>query len=404
MPVFAHKSITDSRATTSGTVIADSPSAAREILRAQGLRTLRIEEISSPGSSRTAGSRNFRGFRGGSSASLVAFTRELATLLAVGVPLTEAIDTVSEQYTGRFREGLLQLRDKIAAGATLADAMRQRPDLFDDMTISVVEVGENAGRLEDVLETLADFKERWQELANHVLSALIYPAIVIAMAFGVSIFLMTFVVPNILTGLIEEGRPLPWVTTVVKAGSDLLLNHGWWFGPTLLVSALAIYLLLTGPLKRQFHAAAIGLPLLGQMIRKQAIVRMATVIATLMRSGVTFERATDIAAASTANLTMRSALLKVGEAVRSGSDIAEALRDTRAFPRTVVQIFAVGQESGRLEDMLDRLAKDYDRQVYTLARRLTAVLEPAMIIVLAVIVGFIAFATMLPILEAGNVL
>ena len=187
--------------------------------------------------------------------------------------------------------------------------------------------------------------------------------------------------------------------------SDLLLTHGWWLGPTILGGGFALAMLLTrGPLKPWFHSAIIRTPRMGPMIRKQAIVRMSTIISTLMRSGVTFEKAADIAARSTSNLVMRTALDRCAEAVRSGTDSAEALEGTHAFPRTVIQIFAVGQESGKLEDMLDRLARDYDRQVYTLARRLTAVLEPTMIIFLAIVVGFIAFATMLPILEAGNVL
>jgi type II secretory pathway component PulF len=401
MAVYAYKVIDADNATQQGSVVADSPFQARDTLRQRGLRTLQLDEVATtdPQSPRPAfGARR-------NAAALITLTRELSTLLAVGVPLTEALDNLAEQYPGRFGQGLTQLRDSVSSGQSLAQAMRSRQDLFDPMTIAVVEVGENAGRLDTVLETLADFKERWQELANHIATALIYPAIVFIMAIGVSVFLMTFVVPDILAALLEEGRELPLVTAIVKGASDTLLNHGWWIGPALIGAIGCVGLALArGPGQRWWHRAVLRLPLVGPMIRKQAVVRIATVIATLMRSGVTFERAVRIAENTTTNHVMKDALRHCHEAIHTGSDIAAAVRQTGAFPPTVVQVFAVGQESGRLEDMLDRLARDYDRQVYSLAKRLTAFLEPVTIIFLAIIVGLIVFAMMLPILEASHVL
>jgi type II secretory pathway component PulF len=405
MAVFAYKGVAGDSA-SSGTIVADTPWQARQALRDRGVRPLQVVEMrSATGPSGAGSARPLFSRPGRRGAELISAIRELSTLLAVGVPLTEALDTVAEQHHGAFAAGLVQVRDRVSSGSSMAEAMRQRPDLFDDITIAVVEVGENSGRLEETLETLADFKQRWSELGNHVVTALIYPVMVLIMAVGVSIFMMTFVVPSILTGLADQGRELPWVTRAVKFVSDLMVDHGWWALPGAIGVGALVGLVLNRPgAKLWWHGLSLRLPLIGQIIAKQAVVRIATVVSTLMKSGVAFERAVEIARSVTGNRVIGAALEQCAAAVRSGSDIAQALAGTRAFSRTVVQVFAVGQESGRLEEMLDRLARDHDRQVYTLARRLTTFLEPVMIILLAVIVGFIAFATLLPILEAGNVL
>ena len=338
-------------------------------------------------------------------ARTVSFVRELATLLTVGAPLLDAIDAIAEQRSGRFRAVLLMLRDRIAAGATLAGAMREHPDVFDEMCVSITEVGETAGNLESALERLAEFKERSQILKDRVGTALLYPLIVFCMALSVSLFLMTFVVPKLLAGLVEAKREIPLVTRIVKGVSDALVNQ-WWL--ILLAGAGLVALLgalLNSPTgRRRWHRLQLRIPIVGDMIRKQAIIRMSVIVSTLMRSGMVFARAVHIARRATRNQVFRDALRACETAVERGQDIAAALSDTGAFPRVVVQIFAVGQHSGRLEEMLDRLATDYDRQLATTSQRLTAILEPVLILLLVILVGFIAFATVLPMLEAANAL
>ncbi|MDB5324097.1 MAG: ral secretion pathway protein GspF, partial [Phycisphaerales bacterium] len=270
---------------------------------------------------------------------------------------------------------------------------------------SITEVGETAGNLEGVLERLAEFKERSQILKDRVGTALLYPLIVFCMAISVSLFLMTFVVPKLLAGLIEAKREIPLVTRIVKGVSDALVNQ-WWL--ILLVGAGLVALiaaLLKSPAgRRRWHRLQLRIPIVGDMIRKQAIIRMSVIVSTLMRSGMVFAHAVHIACRATRNQVVRDALRACETAVERGQDIAAALADTGAFPRVVVQIFAVGQHSGRLEEMLDRLATDYDRQLATTSQRLTAVLEPLLILLLVILVGFIAFATVLPMLEAANAL
>ena len=405
MAVYSYKAF-QAGAPVNGTVAADSPRAARDALRDRGLTIQSVAAQRAEGQTTTGLSLRLPALSTRTQAARVAaFTRELSTLLAVGIPLLEALDTLIRQHRGPFADALLRLRDRVAGGISLADAMAEQPGLFDELATSMVRVGESAGTLELVLEQLADFKERVAALRNRITTALIYPAIVGLMAVAVSIFLMTFVVPQLLAGLLEAGRPLPFATRVVKGMSDALLQWWWLLLVVVAAGAAGAVLALRTPGGRlRWHRLQLRIPLLGDLTRKQAITRVSVVMASLLRSGIVFDAAVRIAARATPNLVLRDALLRVEQAVTGGREISLAIEQTGAFPPLVVQVFSVGQDSGRLEEMLDRLAKDYDAQVALAAGRFTAVLEPILILILVFVVGFIAFATVLPILEAGNVL
>lgn len=398
MAVFAYKALDASAARIRGVLTADTPRQARDTLRSRGLT---VEQIVPRAANRSARAPRVSARN---SARVVQFVRELAMLLGAGIPLLEAIDTIARQHRGAFREALAMLRDRIAAGVGLAEAMREQPALFDVMCASVTEVGEASGSLESVLAQLADFKERALRFKNRVASALAYPLFVLTMAVGVGVGLMTFVIPKLLDNLVESGRPLPWATRVVKAASDLLVYHGWLLGVGIVLIAAAAAAILRTPAGRmKWHQAQLRIPVLGSMIRKQATARVAIVIATMMKSGIVFVKALQIAQRSTSNLAIRTALERCEAAVGAGRDISQALQSTGAFAPVVVQIFAVGQQSGRLEEMLERLANDYDQQVALTSERLTAMLEPALILMLVGLIGVIACATILPMLEAADV-
>lgn len=417
MAVFSYKAMDVDRSAVAGMVTADTPRQARDLLRQRGLMVQQVKNRLAAG---TPAPGTAPGISGGFASiihwrhqrsrkrhdsKMVDFIRELSTLLAVGIPLLETIDTVLKQHRGSFRAALLQLRDDVASGVSLADAMRRQPGVFDDLCAHIAEVGENAGTLEKVMDDLADFKDKSRQLRGRIGSALLYPAIVLVTGAAVTIFLMTFVTPNLIEALTDANRPLPAITKVVKSTSDFLVHRWWLLLAIMTIGVLVFSAAVSAPRgKRVWHALLLRMPVLGDLIRKQAVVRVAIVIATLMRSGIVFIKAVEIAQQSTSNVILRAALERCRVAVGAGQDIAKALEHTRAFPPTVLQIFAVGQQSGRLEDMLERLALDYDRQVATAAGRLTSVLEPILILLLAVIVGAVAFATILPILEAGNVL
>jgi general secretion pathway protein F len=401
MPVFGYEAVDARLAHVSGTLVAATPREARDMLRERGLT---VQTVTGAEESRGSG-RWWLGRRSVSGAKVVSFIRELSTLLAVGIPLLDAIDAIHKQHRGRFGAALLNLRDRVSSGIGLAEAMREQPGVFDEMCVSLTEVGENTGTLDTALERVADFKERQAALRNKLATALIYPLIVLIMAIGVSLLLMTVVVPNLLGTLADAGRPLPLPTRIVKFASDWLV-HRWW---VLLIVAIAIVvgvrLILIHPRGRlAWHRAQLRLPIAGDLIRKQAIVRLCVILSTLLRSGTVFIRAIQIARKSVPNAVLNDALVRCEEAVGAGRDISAALDETGAFPPVVVQVFSVGQQSGRLEEMLDRLATDYDRQVSVASQRLAAILEPVLILALVLLVGFIGLATILPMLEAASAL
>ena len=410
MAVYAYRALSPTASAVSGMIVADTPRQARDSLRAQGLTVQDVvPHADGPARAGVAGGRPsdlpWPGRRRipGASVKVVGFIRELSTLLAVGVPLLEAIDTIKRQHRGRFGAALLTLRDRVSAGASLANAMREQPGVFDELCVSVTEVGENAGTLEASLERVADFKERSQAFRGKLGTVLIYPAIVLVMAVAVSVLLMTVVVPNLLAALVEAGRPLPLPTRVVKFASDVLVEWWWAILAGAGLFAFVTRLALAGPRGRYaWHRLQLRIPIAGEIVRKQAIVRLSVVLSTLLRSGVVFVRALQIARRTTPNLVLNRALARCEEAVGAGRDISAALEETGAFPPVVVQVFSVGQQSGRLEEMLDRLAGDYDRQVTSAAQRLTALLEPALILLLVFVVGFIVLATILPMLQAAQ--
>jgi type II secretory pathway component PulF len=401
MAVFAYKASDGSASLIRGTISADTARQARDELRGRGLV---IHDILAE---RTSQKRVWSFLRrtNRTSSKVSNVVRELATLLGAGIPLLEALDTLSGQYRGSFQSSLLTLRERVAAGAGLAEAMREQPHVYDMLCVQMVEVGENSGTLDVVLEQVASFSERALQFKDRVTSALLYPAIVLMMSVGVGMFLMTVVVPMLLDNLLDAGRPLPWPTRVLKGLSDTVRIHGWWIAAILFcAAALVVVLLRTERGRLCWHRALLRLPLVGGMAQKQEIARIAMIVSTLMQSGIVFLQAIETAARTTKNRVIGRALLQGRDAVMAGRDIGDALAPTGAFPPMVIQIFAVGQQSGKLEEMLDRLSAAYERQVNSLATRLAAVLEPVLIIFLSVFVGFILFATILPILEAGNVL
>lgn len=434
MPVFTYQAIEADQTPASGTVIADSAWQARDQLRDRGLTVQSVEQQQAASQAQRNGLKGIWLFwlAKRHRPSVTQFARELSTLLGVGVPLLEAMDTLIQQQQqssqrsrlqtslpttsaqpssssrfhrhNHFLQVLLLLREQIASGESLSQAMATQPHIFDAMCINLAEVGEDSGTLERSLEQLAVFREKSERFRGKLLSALMYPMVVVLTGLGVTLFLMTVVVPDLIQTLLEAGRPLPWVTQWVKWISDAIL-HFWWLILLIAVgSYFTIYIIgKTESGRRSLHLLILRLPLIGELARKQALVRIAHVISTLIGSGVVFLRAMEVAERSTSNKIIQNALLQSRTAIGAGREISEAFMSSRVFPPLVIQVFAIGQRTGKLESMLERLAVDYDRQLETATERVISILEPVLILILAVIVGFVAFATVLPILEAGNV-
>ncbi len=402
MAVFNYTGVNSNSTVVRGTVAADTPRQARDQLRGQGVRVKKLGESTSKTTRRgPSGIMPFRSSR----TQWATAVHEMAMMLHAGIPVLDALDTIADQNQGAFRAAMLNVRDRVASGSSLAAALSDRPDLFDAASIHMVEVGENSGTLDAVLNQLADFKRKQLTLRDSVTTALVYPLFLMCFGTLAALFLMTSVLPPLLENLQETMQVLPWPTRVAKFLSDILLAYGW------LIIVLSVVfcgglvtLLRTEWGKRLLHRKLLQLPIIGPMAIKQGVSRIAMIIATLSRSGIELTKAVELAQRSTSNVVFKNALRQFGDRIAAGEDVAEALQQSGAFPPLAVRVFSVGQESGKLDEMLFQLADDYDAQVATASARFTALLEPALILILAALVGFLLLATILPILEAGNVM
>ena len=380
MAVYAYKAFS-SGSDVSGVIAAETPRHARALLDQRGLVVRDVRDVSRR--SRPRSTLSFHLIAPVRRHELTALFGELATLLQVGVPLLESLDTLARQHDRATHRAIVRLRDRVSGGGSLAAAMREQPRIFDDLAISITEVGEDAGTLDQTLQRLAEFREKSDQLRNRVGTALIYPTIVTALGVACGIFLMSFVVPQILQPLLEQNLPLPLPTRIVKSASDILLAD--WpllIAIVLLLAGAGAALISTDRGRQGWHEVQLKLPLLGTLIRKQMIVRVAVVLSTLLKSGIVLTRSMEIARRSISNRVVAGALRDVETQITSGIDLSGAMETTGVFPPMVVQVFALGQQSGQLEEMLDRLAINYETQVATAAQRMTAILEPMIIVVL----------------------
>lgn len=402
MPVYAYKALDPAKSPTQGTISADTPRQARELLRNQGLTVRAIELHSSAATGKNWFSKLGQGSP--KTSQVATAIRELSTLLGAGIPILEALETVSRQYTGSFQTTLKVVHDRIKNGSSVSGALAEHPKVFDNLSVSMVDVGEQTGTLADVLSQLAEFKEKSLLFKDRVTTALAYPIFLTCVMVGVTVFLMTFVLPSLLENLVAIGKELPWPTRVVKSSSDFLINYGFMLLVVTIAAAIGIAAFLrTEQGKWLWYRTLLKLPVIGPMAKKQSLSKVALILSTLLKSGLVFDRAVEITAAANNNLVIRKSLIDVKNEVGAGQEMGVALEKQSVFPPVMIQIFRVGQESGQLEPMLDRLATDYDRQIESASSRMASFIEPILILLLAIVVGVIMAAVILPILEAGKV-
>ncbi len=399
MPVFSYSGMNSTRATVKGTIVADSPRQARDQLRGQGVAIQSLSESRGETVRRWWPSLSARRARLQWSTG----SHELSMLLRAGIPLLESLDTLASQHRGAFRTAIIRVRDRVASGTALANAMSENPDVFDIASIRLIEVGENAGTLETVLEQLSEYKQRMSQLGDKVFTALLYPAFLVVFGILATIFLMTWVLPPLLENLQETVKVLPWPTRVAKALSDVAVHYGLWILPTFVVLIGVVVACLRSKRGRAWmDRFLMRLPIVGPMLVKQNVSRIAMIVGLLSRSGLTLPNAVQLAASSTHNSVLRIALEEACDAMAAGKELSESLDRSGVFPPLAVRVFSVGRDTGKLDDMLTRLSDDYNQQLSVSSARLTALIEPILILVLALFVGFLLLATILPILQAGN--
>lgn len=397
MPVYAYQAIDAQSRPVRGTVAAETPAHARQQLRTSGIS---IEKIRVQ---RNLPRLGWFPVLHRSQAQAPELLRELSTLLAVGLPLSQSLQTLIDQRHRRVKAALMRMRQRVDSGGTLADAMESERALFNEFVIAMARVGEQSGGLQESLTHAATFLAKAESFKSRLIAPLIYPAAVVMVGMAVAVFLMTYVIPQILDNLPNPDQSLPLVTRIIKSVSDCLVGYWWlWIVVVILSSLIVVSAAQINAVREYVDQTLLRLPMVRTLILRQEMARLCVSLAALTRSGVQLVEALTICQAVLGNRTVRRAVRDVGGAILAGRGIDEAAASTRVLPQTLVNVFALGQQSGRLEELLEQVGALYDEQSTTFATRLIAVLEPILIIGLVLFVGTIAFATILPILQAGE--
>jgi type IV pilus assembly protein PilC len=332
---------------------------------------------------------------------LVVLTRQLAILLDAGLPLIRSLRTLEKQAKNpAVRIVLGKTADTVEGGATFAEALSQHPKSFDKLFLNMVRAGEASGAMETILDRLAGFMEKAARIAGKVKSAMIYPIVVLSISLLAVVGLMIFIVPNfskIFRDLLGPNEPLPDITLLVIGISNTLLSHWYYYvGGVVGVVVLFKLILMIPAGKYYVDWCKYNMPLFGPIISKTAISRFSRTLGTLMSSGVPVLNSLAIVKETSGNEVVANAVQKVHDAVKEGEGIAPPLGATQVFPEMVISMVEVGEETGKLPEMLNKIADTYEEEVDNAVGALTSLIEPLMIVGLAGIVGTIVIALFLP--------
>ncbi len=332
------------------------------------------------------------------------FTRQLATLLKAGIPLTEALRAIIEQTDNKRLNVLYRdLREQIAQGKPTADALAAYPEYFDGLYVSMVRSGEAAGRLDEVLERLSTFIQNQTRVRNKVQAALAYPVIMLIIGVLVVATLMVMVVPKITTMLEARGQVLPLPTRILQGASAFLVGYWWALVLAVVFGLLVLNLVYSSPRGRlAIDRRLLRLPVVGDLLTKQALARFAQTFATLLRSGVPVVRCLEVTRTVLGNRLLEQTIDDVREKILEGADIATPIKKSGVFPPLVGYMIAVGEQSGELDSMMDQVGEAYQEEVEIATQKFTSLIEPILIVVLAVLVGFIVLSILWPVLQMSQ--
>lgn len=333
---------------------------------------------------------------------LMSFTRQLATLVNAGLPLVRGLQVLGRQEKNPLlKKSLAEMSDAIESGSNFAEALVQHPKIFDKLYVNMVKAGEVGGVLDKVLISLAEFMEKVQKIKNKVKGAMTYPIVVLSLAMMILAFLMIFIIPKFekIFADIMGGKQLPWLTRQVVAFSENFVV----IGPGLIVGGILLAVGLKFAKKTPKGAYAIDwtklhMPLFGSLFMKSAIGRFTRTLGELMDSGVPVLQALTIVGETSGNAVVEAAVHEVHDAVKEGENIAPTLESTKIFPPMVISMVEVGEETGELPQMLRRIADNFDDEVDNAVAGLTSVIEPLLIVMLALIVGVIVISLFLPLI------
>jgi type IV pilus assembly protein PilC len=334
---------------------------------------------------------------------LMIFTRQLATLIDSGLPLLRSLNVLAKQERDKvLKKTINKVADSVQSGNTFSDALALHPRIFNDLYVNMVKAGEVGGVLELVLNRLSEFQEKAAKIKNKVVAAMVYPGIVMTMAVGIMGFLLVFIVPKFETIFHDllGDKPLPPVTRFVIGASDFLKNHGL-IVLGIVIAAITLYKFIGRTRGGRFviDSFKLRMPLFGNLNRKTAISRFARTLGTLVTSGVPILQALNITRATAGNASIARAISQVHDSVKEGESIVQPLEASRVFPPMVVSMVDVGEETGKLPEMLLKIADVYDDEVDNAVAAITSMLEPIMIVFLALIVGTIVLALFTPLIS-----
>ncbi len=403
MPVYEYKGVTSQGKKISGAQDGESLKTVRTKLKKDGIIVLEIREGDAAQAARRGASTTVfrRKVRLG---DLATSTRQLATLLSSGLPLMDALTVlVDQEETEALKAALSAVRDRVREGASLADALKDNPQVFSPLYVNMVSAGEASGTLEITLDRLADFLDEQVRFRGRITAALAYPAFMTIIGAGMLFFVFSFVMPRVVGMFENTKQQLPFVTLMLL-GIVRLLSSYWW--AILLALGLGIFYFRryigTQAGREAVDAWLLRIPVFGGLIRMITVSRFTRTLGTLLQSGVPTLTALDIVRNVVGNTVLANAVQKARDNVREGEPIADPLRRSGLFPPVVVQMVAVGEKSGELEKMLLKISDSFDRTVETRITGFLALLEPVIILVMGLIIGFIVIAIMLPMLEMSS--
>src|SRR5579859_558916 len=348
-----------------------------------------------------------QGRRGGkvNAGDVAVFSRQLATMLAAGIPLVQAFEIVGNgNDKPSMQKLILDIKADVEGGTSLHEALGKHPLYFDDLFVNLVEAGEQAGALESLLDKIATYKEKTEALKKKIKKALFYPTAVLAVAVIVSIILLIFVIPQFEQLFKGFGADLPAFTQMVVDLSRFVQHQGWWMAIVVVGSFYAFFHFLKRSRKMQLAADRILLkfPIIGPILVKAAIARFSRTLSTMFAAGVPLVEAMQSVAGATGNIVYEEAVLRMKDEVATGQRLQRAMENTGLFPNMVIQMIAVGEESGSLDTMSSKVAEFYEAEVDNAVDSMSSLLEPMIMAILGVLVGGMVIAMYLPIFKLGQ--
>ena len=406
MPAYTFEALDAQGATQKGLIDADTARSARSMLRARALVPLLVEPATGGGTNVKASGLNVTlwGGRVFNATTLAVWTRQMAGLVAAGLPLERALSALTEEAEDDKQRNLMaSLRSEVNAGSPFAQALGQHPREFSSIFTSVIAAGEQSGQLGTVLERLADDLEAREALKNKLVAASLYPAIVTLVAIVIVVFLVSYVVPQVASVFAGSKRALPVLTVMMLGLSAFVRSYGWLMLIALVAGSGALVMARRNEaLRLRMDAAWLRLPLVGRLARGFNAARFAATLAMLAAAGVPILRALQTAAETLNNQAMRADALDALVLVREGAPLASALASKKRFPPLVSMFARLGEQTGQLPAMLDRAAEQLGAEVQRRAMHMATILEPLLIVGMGVVVMLIVLAVLMPIIQLNQ--